>query len=225
MNKTILIAIIALCLALPGVNFYHHLVLPTSVGSQITEYKQFSLSSWDFISTHTDIRLGETIHAFNFPYFEIQRVLQDAKRGDTITFHLAGYGGSVEQTLLLMNNVMESKAYVTMSVEAPVYSGHAYLATSGNCIKMSPFSYLMYHSSSVLNVDCSQATGMDRGVSNVEHCVMMYLNEIIVNSAMVDSNKLLTKEEKAIIMKGHDVYLQSYDVNQRCSDGVLRKYE
>jgi len=38
-------------------------------------------------------------------YFNIIQVLRNAKEGDTITFHLAGYGGDVQTTILIINNL------------------------------------------------------------------------------------------------------------------------
>src|SRR6266404_6650555 len=83
----------------------------------------------------TNIRLDDEILGIN-SYKDVAQKLQDAKTGDVIIFHLAGYGGDVEGTMDLINNIQQSNAYVIMSVEAPVFSGHAYLAISGNELRM-----------------------------------------------------------------------------------------
>lgn len=178
----------------------------------------FVNAQYPFMHTKTDIRLEEEIYASNINYDDVLEVLQTAKRGDVVEFHLAGYGGDVQTAMYLIGNIKITKAYTIMSVEAPVYSAHAYIASQGDELRMAPYSYMMFHSSSVLDMDCSTAVGTDRGVPNTVHCAAFKENSVAQNIELLQNINILTTEEKVTIMEGYDVYLTKSEVDSRQLD-------
>src|SRR6185437_10265061 len=209
-------AVVLLALGIPGINVYHHVELPT-----INKYRiESNYQIVPLLSKHYDIVLEDVVRG-NIWYEDVGKVLRDANYGDTITFHLAGFGGQEDSMYLLINQIHGTKAEVTMSVEAPVYSAYAYLATSGDKLVMYPYTWLMFHFSSVLNTDCTTATGTDRGVSNVEHCNAFKNTVVAMGNVLVNSNKVLTAQEKERIKTGHDVYLPSNEVMLRLDNRAI----
>lgn len=206
------IMVLLLALGIPGVNVYHHLELPTLNKYRIVMTRTPSLSH--LFAKHIDITLEDQIRS-NIWYEDVMKALREAKEGDTVTFHLSGYGGEIDSMYLLINGVRASKAIVTMSVEGSVYSADAELATAGDYLVMGKYTWLMFHSSTILNVDCSQQKGTDRGVSNVEHCQAFKDASLKEDAEFARNNPILTDTEKASIASGHDVYLSSDEVLRR----------
>ncbi len=207
-------ALLLMALSIPGVNFYHHLVLPEIYFDKV-ETKIGYNTTYPFIHYNKDITLTDGIDSHSILYFNIVQALRNAVKGDTITFHLAGYGGDVQTTTILIDNIKTTKAKTVMVIEGPVYSAHAYIALSGDVVEIKPYAFVMLHSNSILSVDCSTATGTDRGVSNVEHCNMMKDALMTSNVKLLIDLKYVTNEEKLNILMGHDVYLQSDEINYR----------
>ncbi len=209
------IALLIIVLHLGGLNIYHHTDIPflNSAKERVVTKNEYSLY-YPWYYKVIDITLEDEIKGPN-NYKEIIRALRDADRNDIITFHLFGYGGSVESTQLIVNNIRMSKAWVHMSVEAPVYSGHAYLALSGKSLYMAPYTYLMLHYSSVLNEDCSTATGSDRGVDNKTHCEEFLKSDLYNNNKWILDLPVLYPNEKLKLLKGYDVYITSDEYNKR----------
>lgn len=198
-----------------NVNFQHNLHLPPEIAMSdvITSHKEFRGVA-PFYVTHTDIRMKREIKNTD-TIKNICKILQEANDGDTITFHLAGFGGEADSMFLIIDNLKTTKAYVTMSVEAPVYSAHAYLALFGNNLVVARFAYLMFHSSSIIDLDCSKVEGFDRGVPNTEHCAAFKTSQLILQQRLLDDAPVLTEKEKMLILQGNDVYLFDNDVNSR----------
>lgn len=169
---------------------------------------------WFHIQTVTDLRLRNSIGSTNSVRYMI-KILQEAREGDIINFHIAGYGGEVETVTDLINAIKQTKAHTVMIVEAPSYSGHAYIALFGNELIMRPYSFLMYHTSSALGEDCSTKTGTDRGVSNVEHCEAALKYHMIIVNKVIGDMPVLTAEEKESMQSGHDVYITADDFYSR----------
>jgi len=120
---------------------------------------------------------------------------------------LSGYGGEGFTMFQLINDIKKSKAYTVMIVEAPVFSAHAYLATSGRELIMLPYSFLMFHTMSGYGKDCTLEEGTDRTVSNVEHCQALMDTMNNLDNSFISDTPILTAEEKVQIMTGHDVYI------------------
>lgn len=209
MKYMTLLAIVLMAFAIPGINVYHHLEIPV-----LNKYRIVSHSSFFMLNKTYDITLEDQVRS-NIWYEDVIKVLREAQVGDTITFHLAGFGGQEDSMFLLINNIKASKAKVIMSVEAPVYSAYAYIATSGDELIMYPYTFLMFHFSSILNTDCTQVIGTDRGVSNIEHCQALKDKDVGLGIDLVNSNVVLTSIEKTSILSGHDVYLYKSEVESR----------
>ncbi len=206
MKYILALGVLLFAFAVPGVNFYHHLELPAfSPIDRISSYHVVN-TTFPFLHKHTDIRL-ETEFKGPERYYTVVKVLQEACKGDTVTFHLIGSGGQSDSLFLIVNNIRKSLAYVVMDVEGPVYSAHAYLAINGDKLYVSKYAFLMFHTSSVVNVDCSTQTGTDRGVSNVEHCEKFKQSEMFLSDILIASSNILTAAQKASIKSGHDVYI------------------
>lgn len=212
-----LTGLLLLAFAVPGINIYHHLSLPDVDKYRISSHEHLGFNYKKmqvYIYKTTDITLNDEIKSMN-TYKDAIRVLQEAEKGDIVTFHLFGYGGRSDATELLINNIRASKAHVKMRVESSVYSAHAYIAAYGDELEMLPFSFLMYHSSSLKNVKCAESEGEDRGVSNVEHCVEYIAANQTVDDKMINGIWFLTDKERNLINTGHDVYIQSDDYSRR----------
>lgn len=208
-------ALLVAILGLATVNIQHHLTIPQELTGRDYVYpKQFINTTFPFIHTAYSIQYNQETHSLN-SIRNVTKVLQEAKKGDTITFHLAGYGGEVETMYDLVNNIRKTKAKVIMEVEAPCYSGHAYLAVYGDELYISDFAYLMFHTSSEYNLDCTKEKGTDRGMINIEHCEALKNQDMRLFTAYIINSKILTSEEQVALMNGQDVYIDSRTVRQR----------
>lgn len=217
MKKVLLAAACAALIATSGlvnVNIDHWTHFPTAYSEVVTKDRGIFSTTYH-INMKNEIKDTDSVK-------NILKVLQTATSRDTVVFHLAGYGGEVDTVADIVNNANASKAHIETRVEAPVYSGHAFLAVLLPNLKVEKYAYLMFHYSSILNFGgCADKEGYDRGVSNVEHCQMFVDAHIHMFNKLLDDSKYLTQEEKLSIMKGHDVYLHSEDIAKR--QGILHK--
>lgn len=192
-----------------NINLNHHLMLPDIAKTQAI-YSHFH---WNFTQgtfTTTDIYLSDEIKSV-INYESIAELLDAAKKGDVVIFHLAGYGGDGNTMRFLINHIKATKALTIASVEAPIYSAHAYIAINTNKLIMAPSTFLMFHSLSTHNFDCSIYQGeTDRGQDQVTKCKQMLDAEDESVSYLIDRAWVLTADEKARIKDGYDVYV-SYE--------------
>lgn len=208
-----LLAILLIALAVPGIRLYHHIEVPTINKYRIIERHEF-VPVFPFYTTIYDITLEQEIKSPLW-YEDVSKVLREAKPLDHVIFHLAGYGGQVDTTLMLVNQIKESKAVVIMSVEAPVYSGHAFLALSGHKIIMAPNSFLMLHYSSILGLNCAGASGVDRGQPRKDKCYQYKGVQLKLFDRYLDSLDILYEKEKLDLKEGKDIYLFPEDIRNR----------
>ena len=205
--------ITVLVLGLATINFNHYLHLPELRPIQVVQSKYVDMT-YPYIHTKTDVRLKTEVgNAASFD--KLGQVLEETKKGDLVVFHLAGYGGDGESMFLLINNIKRTKAFVLMSVEAPVYSAHAYLATQGDGLTMAPYSFLMFHTISAYGYDCSQEQGLDRTVPTSIKCQQQIDILLYESNKLIMSVKFLTNEEKTAIMTGQDVYITAEQLYSR----------
>lgn len=190
------------------INIEHHLNLPELNKTNITKHTGIFNNKYDIYLTDQIKGMGH--------YPDVIKTLENAKKGDTVIFHLAGYGGAVDGLINIQSAITFSKANVVMQVEGPVYSGHAYLAlTPGTTLIMAPHTFLMLHFSSILNEDCNAEKGIDRGVSNVEHCQVLKNVLINQNIEILSKISILTTEDIISLSQGHDLYLTKEEVEKR----------
>ncbi len=191
----------------PNIN-YHTLLKPQIVTTE----------SYRVFGTVYNINLGDELEGSE----AIQTVLttiQSADSHDKIVFHIKGYGGSVDGLLSIINAVHRTEAHVVMSVEGPSYSAYAVLATQGHELIIDDAAFLMFHTTSLVNVHCDQAKGIDRGDTNERHCQQYYDAKLALWQTLLDDIKYLTEKEKLTISLGQDVYLMSYQVKERVKNG------
>lgn len=233
-NVLIGLAILLMALAVPGINIYHHIELPTLNKYRIESHYKFEMFKRGAINVlgihlatyhpsvykQVDIVLEDTIYN-QIAYEDVISTIRNANSGDVVVLHLAGYGGRVDAATVLINSMHNSKAFIVTHVEAPVYSAHAYIAANGDKLIMDPYTFLMFHFSTVLNLDCDTPSkdydpnGLDRGVANQVHCNAAKIEEISVNTKILDDIKLLTKDEKNSIKMGYDIYIDKDTYDKR----------
>lgn len=139
----------------------------------------------------------------------------NAKKGDTVILHLASPGGEVNSMDLIIAAIQASKAKTVMIVEGDSFSAAAVIAVSGNELVMRPSTFIMFHTTSAVDLDCTKETGKDRGVSNVDHCLAFKKAALASFESRLNSIKLLTDDEKAYILTGHDIYLSAEEIDNR----------
>lgn len=218
-SSVLLAAIVMGSVMLSGnaeINLQHHLNLPPELENKNIISSHYSSVFDKLLGRHktTDVRLGSKIEELE-TVNNVVDVLNKANYGDTIIFHIEGYGGEVETVQYLISNIKETKAHTVMVVEAPSFSGHAYVAASGNELVMFPGTYLMYHTSSAYGHDCSKETGTDRTVPNSEHCLADMKYHLQSVNKLLESFSFLTLSEIKGLETGHDVYITSDEYYSR----------
>ena len=228
--RSVLLAALIMALALMSglidINIEHHMNLPKEfTNKNVIDVDRNLLGSLIGQGKNINITVADTIESQN-SIRDMVKVLRQAKENDVIVFHISGYGGTVDTVELLINNILLTKAHVKMVVEAPSYSGHAYLATVGHELEMMPYSYLMFHTSSGYGFDCSTPSdgydpnALDRAVPMKEHCEMYMDNHLLQMNKLIWSIKFLTDLEKFNLTFGHDVYITSEEYYKRM--GVIK---
>ena len=154
-----------------------------------------------------DVFLGEVIVDENV-YYELELVLMKATKDQTVTFHMSGYGGSVNNGLKLMSHIEASKAHTVMRVEAPLYSMHAVLVCAAKEVQMTTGGMLMFHDySGVLDGKSNESL---KNIKATSHLVKNVMTEYCVGKG------ILTKQEVSqIIDDGKDIYLHKEDLQKR----------
>lgn len=203
--------LLALCFGFVKVNFYHNLSLPTEVLHKNTITTSHSLNlTFPFFHTNSDIYMVDEIKEYRQTQ-DIIQTLNEASAGSTVTFHLAGYGGQVDSVMRILNAMKMSKAHVVTEVEAPVYSGHAYIALSGQTLKIRPYTIIMMHHSSGYNQQavCDKETGTNRAMTNKDSCLLYLNTSLEVTTVIIQQMSYLTAEQKQVILEGRDLYLMN----------------
>lgn len=211
-----------------NVNLYHHLTLPKEVLNRNTiETKTILTLRPPFFHKQSDVYMVDTINSYK-QIEDVIIVLNDASSGDKINIHLAGFGGGVEQVERILNAMTSSKALVTTIVEAPVYSGHAFIALYGTVEVFKPFSYVMLHTSSGYDEDCSTQKGMDRGMTAAaEVCqVIKDAHMSLVNKVIWGMHNISVDTQMDIITgKSVVVGFPNDSKEHICQDGTCKVVE
>jgi len=197
-----------------SINLQHHLRLPSALQTQAIHSQKYWNFEQGFFKV-SDVYLSNEIKS-SINYMDIAILLDMAKKGDLIRFHLAGYGGDGNTMMFLISHIKNTKAHTVSLVEAPVYSAHTYIAMSTNELIVYPFTFLMFHTVSSHNFDCSQLIGkIDRGQDVVEKCKQNILANDDATNVLIDNISLLTSEEKFRVKDGFDVYISAMEVYNR----------
>lgn len=200
-----------------SINFQHHLNLPpmTMNPNSIRTQHFISSDSFMFVGTQYDIFLKDSLMSHTSISDLETQVFYNAQKGDKIIFHLAGFGGAVDVYARLIDLVKNTKADTTMIVEGPVYSGHAFLALSGNHIKVLPLSFLMLHTYSSYGADCSIVKGTDRTQPMSELCSRTEAAFADLTNKILNNLPFVTSEELQQIETGHTVFISPEQIKER----------
>ena len=204
------------CVLMSGkvdLNIEHNMHLPKEFSNETMIY--YSYKQWPLPSKRIDIYLKNVIKEMG-SYINISEALKQAGPTDEVYFHIAGYGGNLLGMTTIVSAIRSTKASVTMLVEGPSYSGHAYLATiPGVKLIMSDHTFLMFHHVGALGTDCSTAKGLDRGTSNVDHCEGAVQALVALADTYLKANPYLTKQELKDLQDGRDIYLTANVIRER----------
>ncbi len=204
--KTILSTAIALLLVLTaGISYsivaWDKLVL---VDSTTTDPPLYRLNCEEGGNKCT-VDLSDTIKDSE-GYGEIYDLLQSAKEGDVIFFHLTGYGGNAFTMSKLISEINLTEAKVVMVVTGEVYSAHAILALAGDDLIIGPQGMLMYHDIQMNG----QGTPYDSTDPRTQETIASFHRLL-----KVLFEDLLTKEEQAKIFAGGEVYISGPVMQER----------
>jgi ATP-dependent protease ClpP protease subunit len=182
------------------INLQHNAHLPPELTNKNYIYE----SGFSLFGKTYDIYMQNEImkeHVFN----DVLRVLDKASSRDSINFYIAGDGGNWDYTISIINHVKNTKAFVTMIVTRPSFSGHAFLAVSGNKLVMHPYTYLMFHTISGYGYPCDKTPGLDRTRPASLACKVVlnaYIKEI---NTYIQDIKILSDKEKKQVQEGYTI--------------------
>ena len=191
------------------VNLQHNLHLPKEILNRNTITSNYSFSiDYPFITKVVDIYMVDEIRSYKQTQ-DIVEALNSASSNTVVNMHLAGYGGDIEPVDRIINSMLTSKANVVTIVEAPVYSGHAYIAIYGKTLVIRPYAYIMLHTTSIWGHDCSDEEGMDRGITKRKSCENFMYNHMYLTTRIIMEAPILTSDQKQDLLLGREVYIQS----------------
>lgn len=174
-----------------------------------------------FIKNKTcDVRFSTKIKAPEH-YRDLLQLLDSARLGDTIIFHMSGYGGRVDSAIQIINAIKGTKAHTIASVEASVYSAHAFISMAADEIKIKSYVVLMFHHSSFYgraSKVCSEREGQtDRTRSAVVKCEKYFNNSLKNAEGMIKDllSRVLTAEELSEVLTGYDIYIRGDTLRDR----------
>ncbi len=219
-----LVMVSILVLGLISINLEHHINLPKELLNRNTIETTYVLNKDPlFIHKQYDVYMVDEIKDYRQTQ-DVIETLNNASSNDIIVLHLAGYGGGVEQVIRIINAMLESKAKIITQVEAPVYSGHAYISMYGKTMIVRPYAYIMLHTSSGFNEDCSTKQGVDRAETAAQSCQNFLTNHMKLVTNVILDMPFLTNEEKVQVVTGHDLYLQNTTLKTLiCENGVCHE--
>lgn len=164
-------------------------------------------------------------------YRQIFLLIENSPSTQDINIHLAGNGGDMNSVVYFYNAIKKSKSKVTMVVEGPVYSAHAFLSMVGTSIDIADGSFFMFHKPAVYNskinefvsplLICKVLYGKkDREQDLVKKCEDRMNNEGYIYTKIFESTfyKYLTKDEIDNINKGDDIFIKSDDMRKRINN-------
>lgn len=154
-------------------------------------------------------------------YHHLIHTLTVLNKGDIIYINLAGTGGRLDSTVRIIHAIQSSKATVIIVVTGAVYSAHAFIAMSADQIDIKPFTYFMFHHSSLLGLDCSQfLTKSDRNQSAFVKCKQHKFIHLETTQKLIVylTYGILTNDEIEDILIGKNVYIDGHEMQKRISN-------
>lgn len=164
------------------------------------------------------VQLGDTIVSSG-GYYQLRSKLLELSPDVTVV-HLAGWGGSVDGAIYLINLISELPG-TTMQVDGDVYSAHALLAFAGSKLIIPQNSLFYFHLSSGTNMertDClSQVLTLDRGNWGYTSCVKQseQINNLQNAVILKYLRKILHGDEITSLISGGTVVLPSSEIYNR----------
>lgn len=145
-----------------------------------------------------------------------------------LKMYLCGTGGSVVTVLSLLGSFdLKKHRKVEMVVYCNVYSGHAFLAMSGDKLTIANDQVLfMFHRAAweisnmetiLPEIECLTRKGVNRGYTNKARCFHMLQYDVEHNKNTIYKGALsvMTKEEKQRFWIGQDVVLTGGQIKKR----------
>lgn len=167
--------------------------------------RPFTISS----QSHNEftVTLTNTIVA-PIKYHELITFIEGLRKGDTLHFKLAGFGGRVSSLLALTEALQNTKAYVITHVIGDVYSAHAMLSCLGDQKIISDDITLMYHSASVgFGFQRYKVSDIIKQLGSLQLTLKKFMSKYC--------KPMVTDKEIQGILDGKDLYLKGSLVNKR----------
>lgn len=151
----------------------------------------------------TIVDLGQQIHD-ELVYLDLIDQLREAKKDDVFIFKLHNAGGAVDGMAALIGAIDATKAKTIADVIVSSKSAAAIIACHTSEIKMTPYTYLMFHDMALRGA----------GGKSSELTTMLYAERQLYRNAAQACKKhgLLTDQEIENILNGQDIYKYSTDL-------------
>lgn len=134
-------------------------------------------------------------------------VLDRAKQGETVILNIKSGGGSDVTMYKLLKKMKKSKAYVITKNRDYALSAGAIVGISGNCIKRSNPTVWLFH--------------VARYMHNNKLVAMKYRIKDLALLRSIHPN-ILTKKEAKQFLKGKDIILSGYQIEQRMPKRICK---
>lgn len=132
-------------------------------------------------------------------------LLQTATENDLVVFHINCYGGDLYTTTQLIAQIQSCEATVVCQIEGACASAATMVALACQGVLCYPYGFMMIHTSSGFTV------GKQSDVKKQEEFYNRWLERLFADVYQ----DFLTKAEISSILDGHDLWLDSEQVNDR----------
>jgi len=151
------------------------------------------------------IDLGMEITGDVDSYVALAKFIDSQPEGVTLKFKMHNFGGSATTGVLVVNALMQTKAYTQADVMGETYSMGALIAANCKEVTIEPAAFLMFHTASGTFMEPMKINNEIQSLQATEKQIRNMLDPIV-------KRKILTQQQEDDIMKGTDVYLFSADV-------------
>ena len=152
-------------------------------------------------------------------YAALVDILNCATENDVVVINIDSPGGLVTTGAMVASAIHHSKAQVYTEAKGFCASAAALIHSSAKkeCIHASPFSVMMYHTSS--GADMGYTTRVAHSASNM----VRYVNESLLSKAFELGH--ITQEEFDRIQSGDEIFIPGNEFNRRNQGSQPAKYE